>query len=144
MVRSQYPAAPAPPQQQQQASQFAVLTSSGRTLATADTYRDMLSAARTAKREEGIMPAEDARVCPYCGKVCDRPSTLKTHLNSHTGERPYTCYVQGCGRQFTVLSNMYRHAKTCTAQQQQQFAAQGPGAGSGYGGQQAYQSGSRR
>ncbi|KAJ6587158.1 hypothetical protein DFH09DRAFT_1142769 [Mycena vulgaris] len=49
--------------------------------------------------------------CPYCGKGFSRPSSLKIHLNSHTGEKPFVCPVDGCGRSFSVLSNMRRHAR---------------------------------
>ncbi|KAJ7747376.1 hypothetical protein B0H16DRAFT_1726140 [Mycena metata] len=49
--------------------------------------------------------------CSYCGKGFSRPSSLKIHLNSHTGEKPFICPVDGCGRSFSVLSNMRRHAR---------------------------------
>ncbi|TFK68670.1 hypothetical protein BDN72DRAFT_897908 [Pluteus cervinus] len=49
--------------------------------------------------------------CTYCGKGFNRPSSLKIHLNSHTGEKPFVCPVGGCGRSFGVLSNMRRHAR---------------------------------
>ncbi|KAF7315449.1 hypothetical protein MIND_00059800 [Mycena indigotica] len=53
--------------------------------------------------------------CPYCGKGFTRPSSLKIHLNSHTGEKPFVCPVEGCGRSFSVLSNMRRHARVHVA-----------------------------
>lgn len=49
--------------------------------------------------------------CSYCGKGFNRPSSLKIHLNSHTGEKPFVCPVESCGRSFSVLSNMRRHAR---------------------------------
>ncbi|KAL3894753.1 MAG: hypothetical protein SGCHY_005089 [Lobulomycetales sp.] len=52
-------------------------------------------------------------MCNLCNKRFTRPSTLKTHMNSHTGERPYACDGPGCGWRFTVLSNLKRHAKIC-------------------------------
>ena len=51
--------------------------------------------------------------CSMCGKQFTRPSSLRTHVNSHTGERPFLCTNQGCPRTFSVLSNMRRHAKAC-------------------------------
>ncbi|ETW80828.1 hypothetical protein HETIRDRAFT_18758, partial [Heterobasidion irregulare TC 32-1] len=52
--------------------------------------------------------------CSYCGKGFTRPSSLKIHLHSHTGERPYVCTFEGCDRTFSVQSNMRRHARTHT------------------------------
>ncbi|KAF9051117.1 hypothetical protein BDZ89DRAFT_1126087 [Hymenopellis radicata] len=52
--------------------------------------------------------------CKYCGKGFNRPSSLKIHINSHTGEKPFACTVEGCGRSFSVLSNMRRHARVHT------------------------------
>jgi hypothetical protein len=49
--------------------------------------------------------------CHYCKKGFSRPSSLKIHLNSHTGEKPFVCPVESCGRSFSVLSNMRRHAR---------------------------------
>ena len=51
------------------------------------------------------------RVCPLCHKVFNRPSGLKTHMHIHTGEKPYRCDWPGCGKYFSVRSNMIRHNK---------------------------------
>ncbi|KAK7005677.1 hypothetical protein R3P38DRAFT_1713631 [Favolaschia claudopus] len=58
--------------------------------------------------------AQSKYECTYCGKGFTRPSSLKIHLNSHTGEKPFVCPVDGCGRSFSVLSNMRRHARVHT------------------------------
>ncbi|KAI0254007.1 hypothetical protein BJV78DRAFT_1280426 [Lactifluus subvellereus] len=50
--------------------------------------------------------------CTYCGKAFTRPSSLKIHVHSHTGERPFQCTHDGCNRTFSVQSNMRRHART--------------------------------
>ncbi|KAI9480890.1 MAG: hypothetical protein EXX96DRAFT_649456 [Benjaminiella poitrasii] len=49
--------------------------------------------------------------CTLCTKRFTRPSSLATHMHSHTGEKPYKCVVEGCGRRFSVVSNLRRHAK---------------------------------
>ncbi|KAK9465287.1 hypothetical protein V1512DRAFT_266370 [Lipomyces arxii] len=49
--------------------------------------------------------------CKTCNKRFTRPSSLQTHLYSHTGERPFVCDFNHCGRQFSVVSNLRRHKK---------------------------------
>lgn len=49
--------------------------------------------------------------CNVCGKRFTRPSSLQTHSYSHTGEKPFKCDYQGCGRHFSVVSNLRRHKK---------------------------------
>lgn len=49
--------------------------------------------------------------CKVCDKRFTRPSSLQTHMYSHTGEKPYSCEVEGCGRHFSVVSNLRRHRK---------------------------------
>lgn len=49
--------------------------------------------------------------CPVCGKICSRPSTLKTHYLIHSGDTPFKCTWEGCKKAFNVKSNMIRHLK---------------------------------
>ncbi|KAK3363083.1 hypothetical protein B0T25DRAFT_442093 [Lasiosphaeria hispida] len=49
--------------------------------------------------------------CKVCDKRFTRPSSLQTHMYSHTGEKPFSCEVEGCGRHFSVVSNLRRHKK---------------------------------
>ncbi|EPB89842.1 hypothetical protein HMPREF1544_03364 [Mucor circinelloides 1006PhL] len=63
--------------------------------------------------------------CNECFKTFSRPSSLRIHILSHTGEKPHVCPQPDCGRRFSVQSNMRRHLKVhyCSnpsAQQQQQ------------------------
>ncbi|WWC70416.1 uncharacterized protein I206_104367 [Kwoniella pini CBS 10737] len=64
--------------------------------------------------------------CAFCAKTFSRPSSLRIHTYSHTGERPYVCKEPTCRRRFSVQSNLKRHAKvhqlgpSALAQQQQQ------------------------
>ncbi|KAF8600473.1 hypothetical protein BDV93DRAFT_559286 [Ceratobasidium sp. AG-I] len=48
-------------------------------------------------------------VCTQCNQAFDRPSSLQTHMHTHTGEQPHECPYPGCGRRFSVRSNMRRH-----------------------------------
>lgn len=50
-------------------------------------------------------------ICNVCGKRFTRPSSLQTHAYSHTGEKPFRCDFEGCGRNFSVVSNLRRHKK---------------------------------
>lgn len=49
--------------------------------------------------------------CKVCDKRFTRPSSLQTHMYSHTGEKPFACNVESCGRHFSVVSNLRRHKK---------------------------------
>ncbi|CAG8489006.1 5967_t:CDS:2 [Acaulospora morrowiae] len=49
--------------------------------------------------------------CNYCQMRFSRPSTLQTHIYTHTGEKPFKCEEDGCGRCFSVVSNLRRHQK---------------------------------
>ncbi|PGH01952.1 hypothetical protein AJ80_08934 [Polytolypa hystricis UAMH7299] len=49
--------------------------------------------------------------CKVCDKRFTRPSSLTTHMYSHTGEKPHACDFEGCGRHFSVVSNLRRHKK---------------------------------
>ncbi|KAF5313921.1 hypothetical protein D9619_013040 [Psilocybe cf. subviscida] len=50
--------------------------------------------------------------CPQCNKDFPRPSGLRTHMNTHTREKPYPCTFPGCDRTFSVVSNAKRHMRT--------------------------------
>ncbi|KAJ3194910.1 hypothetical protein HK101_001582 [Irineochytrium annulatum] len=61
--------------------------------------------------------------CKFCDKRFSRPSSLTTHTYTHTGERPHMCSIQGCGRSFSVLSNLRRHVRVCSRNSRRQAAA---------------------
>ncbi|QRW05141.1 C2H2 zinc finger [Ceratobasidium sp. AG-Ba] len=69
------------------------------------------SARRIPGSRRGLYSKGKKHTCRVCKKDFVRPSSLKTHMNTHTGERPYYCPVISCGRRFSVSSNLNRHVR---------------------------------
>ncbi|KAJ7596295.1 hypothetical protein C8J56DRAFT_1020955 [Mycena floridula] len=62
--------------------------------------------------DDSLHPGSDSskrHVCPTCNKRFNRPSSLRIHVNTHTGATPFRCPFPNCGREFNVNSNMRRH-----------------------------------
>ncbi|CAA7268711.1 unnamed protein product [Cyclocybe aegerita] len=61
-----------------------------------------------------VVPSEKKHACPTCFKRFNRPSSLRIHVNTHTGATPFRCPWPNCGREFNVNSNMKRHYRNHT------------------------------
>ena len=55
-----------------------------------------------------------ARSVPGCGYIATRKGSLKAHLRTHTGERPYPCEVPGCGYRAAESGTLKKHLRTHT------------------------------
>ncbi|VDI03154.1 blast:Zinc finger protein 443 [Mytilus galloprovincialis] len=53
---------------------------------------------------------EKPYICYVCGKGFDYTSGYNRHMRTHTGEKPYTCDV--CSKRFGDYSQYLRHRRT--------------------------------
>jgi len=58
------------------------------------------------------MQGERPFSCEFCHKRFSLDFNLRTHLRTHTGEKPYVCPVPGCFKRFNQSSNLTSHEKT--------------------------------
>ncbi|KAJ7747430.1 hypothetical protein DFH07DRAFT_831068 [Mycena maculata] len=82
---------------------------------SSDGDAEMEDAEDGADGEEGVTEEGKKHVCPTCSKRFNRPSSLRIHVNTHTGATPFRCAHPNCGRAFNVNSNMRRHFRNHTS-----------------------------
>uniref|UniRef100_A0A2M4A2W3 Putative transcriptional repressor salm n=1 Tax=Anopheles triannulatus TaxID=58253 RepID=A0A2M4A2W3_9DIPT len=66
----------------------------------------------------GGEPRPDKHSCPTCHKLFAWPKSLKIHMRTHTGEKPYRCDV--CGKCFGRSDSLRGHKRTHAEEHQQQ------------------------
>ncbi|KAF7324478.1 KLTH0C04884p [Mycena kentingensis (nom. inval.)] len=71
-------------------------------------HQALALARATSSRTKG----KGRHACELCGRCFNRPSSLGTHMNTHTGATPFVCPHANCGRRFNVESNLRRHMRT--------------------------------
>lgn len=72
----------------------------------------MVKASNSKQSHSGNGPIHRANQCGVCGRNYARPSTLKTHLRTHTNERPFKCNV--CLKTFSQAANLTAHQRVHT------------------------------
>ncbi|KAI0053676.1 hypothetical protein FA95DRAFT_1600817 [Auriscalpium vulgare] len=60
---------------------------------------------------EGVHLGLKLNVCDKCGAAFAQKNALKTHDNTHTGEKPFQCCVAGCWKSFGDPSSRKRHER---------------------------------
>ncbi|VDP90400.1 unnamed protein product [Echinostoma caproni] len=75
----------------------------------ADSLHQACPDVRSGADSRSYHDPKQSNVCFLCARVYARPSTLKTHLRTHSGFRPYQCVR--CGKKFSQVANLTAHMR---------------------------------
>ncbi|KAJ2821571.1 hypothetical protein FBU31_004862 [Coemansia sp. 'formosensis'] len=112
------PPPPASAMQAQHPHQPPPLGSSGSSMSVPSTPTRPIGMSRMNSHGQSSTTQRKRYLCTVCQKMFARPSTLSTHMHSHTGEKPYECTWDGCEKRFSVMSNLRRHQRIHERQRQ--------------------------
>lgn len=68
----------------------------------------------SALRKHSHTHGERVHACPECPRTFVESSKLKRHQLVHTGEKPFLCRFEGCGKRFSLDFNLKTHTRIHT------------------------------
>ncbi|XP_022649793.1 transcription factor IIIA-like isoform X1 [Varroa destructor] len=77
-----------------------------------DALKKHIARVHEGRENVGRQRPGERLACTYCAASFAKHSRLKAHLYHHTGEMPFKCRHEECGKQFIMQSKLKAHEKT--------------------------------